>query len=323
DFSGNLYVYLGDGSGSVAGQNPNPITSGAGSMNQFTVGFVNADAYADVVMPSATTDTIKVLYGSGGGSFAVSSFAIDLYASPRSVAIADLNNDGYSDIATANYGTLSNGTTLSVLNGNGTGFTLGAPISMIPGDNGMYSITASDFNLDGYTGLAVTRWGLSSGTTLTTLANTATVITQTSHTVGMSPTHVQQGDLNADGFTDLVTCSAAASNVSVLLGDGTGAFSAPSSYNLTSGGQAKWSAIGDIDNDGFVDIVVAESITNTVAILKGNGAGGFYPALSYPVIGATNPSSLALVDMNADGKLDVVVANFNSSNISVLLNTGP
>jgi len=209
------------------------------------------------------------------------------------------------------------------LNGNGTGFTLATPITLIAGDNGMYSIAASDFNMDGYTGLAVTRWGLLAGTTLTTLTNTATVMTQASHTVGMSPAHVQHGDLNADGFTDLVTCSAAASSVSVLLGDGAGGFSAPSSYNVTSGAQPKWSEMGDMDNDGFVDIVVAESTTNSIAILKGDGTGNFYPALSYPVTGASNPTSLALTDMNGDGKLDVVVANFNSSTVSVLLNTGP
>ncbi|MDX8388369.1 MAG: FG-GAP-like repeat-containing protein [Ghiorsea sp.] len=323
DFGGSLYVYPGNGSGSIAGLNPTPIASGASSMQQFDVGFINGDAYSDIVMPSETLDSVFVLVGNGVGGYTLTSYSVDLYASPRSAAIGDINNDSFADIVTANYGTLSNGTTMSILNGNGAGFTLAAPITLNAGDNGMYSIASSDFNQDGYAGIAVSRWGLGSGTTLTVLGNTANTISQVSYTVGQAPSHVQIGDLNADGYADLVSCSASSSAVSILFGDGVGGFSAPSSHNLTSGGQAKWSAIGDIDGDGFEDIVVAESVTQTVAILKGNGVGGFSPPLSYAVAGATNPSSIALADMNGDGKLDVVVANFNSFNVSVLLNTGP
>jgi Ca2+-binding RTX toxin-like protein len=48
----------------------------------------------------------------------------------------------------------------------------------------------------------------------------------------------------------------------------------------------------------------------------------FDPAANYPVVGSS-PQSVAVADINGDGKLDLVTANFNSNNVSVLLNTTP
>ena len=58
---------------------------------------------------------------------------------------------------------------------------------------------------------------------------------------------------------------------------------------------------------------------NSVSVLLGVGEGAFAPKADYPT--ATNPNSVALGDVNADGALDLVVANYNSSSVSVLLGT--
>ena len=82
-------------------------------------------------------------------------------------------------------------------------------------------------------------------------------------------------------------------------------------------------AVGDLNGDGKLDLVVANSDSNTVSVLLGNGDGTFQTHVEYSVgKGATAPSSVALGDFNGDGKLDLVVANASSNNVSVLLGNG-
>src|SRR5439155_8134884 len=79
-------------------------------------------------------------------------------------------------------------------------------------------------------------------------------------------------------------------------------------------------AAGDFNNDGKVDLVVANFFIDRVSILLGNGAGGFANPVSFAT--GSNPASVAVGDFNGDGKLDVATANFNGFSVSVLLGNG-
>ena len=79
-------------------------------------------------------------------------------------------------------------------------------------------------------------------------------------------------------------------------------------------------ASGDVNNDGRLDLISANSAGNTLTVLTNNGLGGFAPA-SAPAVGA-GPRSVVAVDVNADGRLDLVSANFDASTVSVLTNNG-
>src|SRR5439155_22602638 len=65
--------------------------------------------------------------------------------------------------------------------------------------------------------------------------------------------------------------------------------------------------LGDLNGDGKSDLVVANSLSDTVAVRLGDGAGAFLPAVNYAV--GTGPSSVGAGDFNGDGKADLVVAN--------------
>jgi hypothetical protein len=57
-----------------------------------------------------------------------------------------------------------------------------------------------------------------------------------------------------------------------------------------------------------------------VSIVLGNGNGTFQPSVNYAV--ETNPDSIAVGDFNGDGKPDLAVGNYTSTNVSVLMNNG-
>jgi hypothetical protein len=76
-------------------------------------------------------------------------------------------------------------------------------------------------------------------------------------------------------------------------------------------------AMGDFN--GFQDLVVCSSTTDTVSVLLGNGKGTFQAAQTYTVGGA--PQAVAVGDLNGDGKPDIVTANSNGT-VTVLLGNG-
>jgi len=74
---------------------------------------------------------------------------------------------------------------------------------------------------------------------------------------------------------------------------------------------------GDFNDDGWLDLAVANGSSNNVSILKGNGNGTFQAAVNYAVGGS--PQSVTTGDFNDNLRLDLAVANGSSNNVSILL----
>src|SRR5207249_2462038 len=91
------------------------------------------------------------------------------------------------------------------------------------------------------------------------------------------------GDFNGDGKQDLAVGNQTSNNVSILLGDGAGSFSAATNFSTGAGTQPASVAVGDFNGDGKQDLAVANFFPNTVSILLGNGAGSFSAATSFGV----------------------------------------
>jgi ankyrin repeat protein len=136
---------------------------------------------------------------------------------------------------------------------------------------------------------------------------------------------VAGGDLNGDGIQDLAVTSYRTDSVSILLGDGKGGFRVMQS-SFPVGARPGAVALGDFDGDGHLDIVTANydpertSATGTVSLLYGNGDGTFLPAVTLSV--GDRPFSLAVADLDGDGKPDIAVCNERSRDVSVLWNRG-
>jgi FG-GAP-like repeat/FG-GAP repeat len=135
------------------------------------------------------------------------------------------------------------------------------------------------------------------------------------YSVGNTPTAIATADLNGDGYPDLIVTNGGDGTVTVLLGNGHGAFTAKST---TATGSLPLSvATGDFNGDGHMDVAVVNSGSATLSILLGKGDGTF-SSVSTIVAGAV-PQFVAVGDMNGDKKADLIVADGAGDNVAILL----
>jgi hypothetical protein len=148
------------------------------------------------------------------------------------------------------------------------------------------------------------------------------------------------GDFNRDGHPDVVVVNSfqswgsSAGMLGILLGNGDGTFQSPVTYS--SGGYIGAAvAIADLRGDGKLDVVVTNRCQSNcsegsgpggVSVLLGNGDGTFQPAVSYSS-GGYNAGSLAIADLNKDGKPDLIISqcfddNCTNPEVSILLGNG-
>jgi len=139
---------------------------------------------------------------------------------------------------------------------------------------------------------------------------------------GQNTEFVAVGDFNKDGRQDLVVANSYffASDVSLLLGDGSGGFGAAKHFPV--GREPVFVVAGDFNDDQNLDFATANSYFDrtpqgTVSVRLGDGKGDFGPVINFPT-GAI-PSSLATGDFNNDGRLDLAVGNEGSA----IINEGP
>jgi hypothetical protein len=77
--------------------------------------------------------------------------------------------------------------------------------------------------------------------------------------------------------------------------------------------------VNDLNNDGWLDIIVTNYGTDNVGILFGQGNGNFSTIITYPTGVGSAPYSLAIADFNNDNQSDIVVTNSEINNVAILL----
>jgi VCBS repeat-containing protein len=266
------------------------------------VGDLNGDGAIDAVVSGSASGggTNKVLLNNGSGSFTVSTFGASINAN-SDVALGDLDGDGDLDAFVVN-GFSNGGPSVWLNNGSGT-FTASGALSLSG-----YAVALGDFNRDGKLDAYVgddyipqrILYGNGDGTFQAPLL------------LGPSQTRdVALGDVNGDGWLDLVTGTAA--GVTIRLNNGSGGMSAPLTYAINGvnlGGGAVSSvtvngvSLGDIDGDGDLDIVAAVSNGATAGgytrvLINDNAADTF--TLTAPQLGPQFGGAVAI------GNLDNVV----------------
>jgi hypothetical protein len=300
-----------------------------------TLGDVNGDGRADIVVASYGSNTVSVLLNTTTPGAATPSFApqqtFAVGNTPRSVILKDVNGDNKPDILVAN----SSDNTVSVLlnesvAGLGTALSFARQQTFSTG-RGPYAVAMADLNGDGIPDLITADLGGDVSVLLGTFAPpTVTPIfaTQTTFAVQLDPYSVAVGDLNGDGKPDLVVANRNSNTVSVLLNTTAPGATIPTFAPQTTfaiGSLAHIVVLGDLNGDGKLDIVTANANSGSVSVLLNMTAPGaatpsFLPQQTF----ATNsgPLGLTLADVNGDGKLDLITCDSDFvATVSVLLNT--
>jgi uncharacterized repeat protein (TIGR01451 family) len=138
-------------------------------------------------------------------------------------------------------------------------------------------------------------------------------------TAGVAPWKVAIADFNHDGKPDIayLLSGSGVPSVSILLGQGNGVFVGPITTTLSTAAAAKILTVGDLNNDGFPDVITYDFDNNTIYILIGNGDGTFQTPRT---IHNSSAEGFAIGDFNGDGKADFAATVFSGSVVIYLGN---
>ena len=328
NFSQNtVAILLGTGNGSFAAPLLIPV---ALNPTGIAVTDMNRDGKADVVVTNSGTDQVSVVLGKGDGTFQ-SPVTFTLLSGPENnngyrpsyVAVDDFNGDGNPDVVVSN----RIASTATILLGDGKG-NLGKPTNLLVGATPLAVVTG-DYNHDGHRDFITSN---NAPGTVSLYFGKGNGTFQVEPSIA-APTRADQivvGDFNEDGVPDFVTANAGLSSsngnsVSVVLGKKGGKFGTETT--IMTGPVPESVAIGDLNHDGHLDLVVAnEGVAPlfqnaSLSVMLGNGNGTFQAPKNIKVVDifARSPSFVTLGDFNGDGNLDAVVCANNDQGGALLM----
>lgn len=289
-----------------------PLAAVPGNINAADL---NADGRPDVVAPEFGTDFLAVRINNGAGGFGpLRRYVVGL--KPSFVARGDFDDDGRVDIAVSNAITAD----VSVLLGNGDGtlkparnYPISGPSAGLLGlSTGSFSLEAIDVDRDGVEDI-VTSNSVSNDVSVLkgrgdgTFASARTYPLAGTSSIAGIPFSLSLADFDADGNPDLV--AGGALSVAIMRNHGSGRFSATSSNPV--GIVNSCTKVGDVDEDGILDIVATTWGASNAQVLLGNGDTTFRSGQNLPSGGLVG-ECFSLADVNADGHLDLAIANTTS-----------
>jgi hypothetical protein len=323
-YSSEVHLILGQPGAGLATASSTPVR---GPVRSLAVADLDGDGRPDLVVArgpescltiglpvDCPKQAIVILLNRGGRFEITNELALD--NDPAAVAVADLNRDGLTDVVAVD--PVSN--RVLVFLGTGSG-NFRPPLSFSVGRSPR-AVAVADFDGDGKLDLAVANQE-SDDISILLGQGDGTFISAPAVPGGGGPVDVLAADFDRDGRMDLAIASAGSRSVTLVPGIGDGRFGSAETLPLS------WTpgalAVGDFDGDGYLELAVTNvSTSNSIFQDRASYVTVFdlhsaavRAARSLPV--GLNPVALAAVDLNSDGQTDLVTANADSDDISVLL----
>lgn len=310
-------VLLGDGRGGFSPAAGSPIKVAA---HLIAAGDVNNDGNTDLALTHHDSFGVVVLLGAGDGRFAVAPGSPFIAhggakAHNHGLTLIDVSSDGNLDITTSN----NEDNSVSVLLGDGKGGFAPAAGSPYAVGRAPYPHYVGDVNRDGRPDIVTPNVGSSNVTVLLGDGKGGfTPAPKSPYAVASRPYYVAVGDVNGDALPDLITTHDDISLMTTLLGDGRGGF-APAPHSPFDLGHQPYKLVAaDLNRDARTDLVVTTEGSDSLSVLLSDEREGYVHAAGSPYAVGSNPR-VATGDVNGDGKLDIITADSEVAEITVLL----
>jgi|GEM_PF-1196942 len=288
----------------------------------FTSADIDGDQMIDLVV-TRTDNKITILRNKGNFQFDPFTFSVN--TDPQSVAVADMDDDGRTDVVIAN-GSDNSVTLLRNSSAAGSIAFRASDRFALPVAGGERSVALADMNGDKKADIIVCNTASNGVSSVSVLLNIGeegiawfdAATSRTDITAGNWARGLRVADINNDGWNDIVVANGGTADISIFRNKGLGNISAANfeRKNIPAGSEPRSMALGDLDGDGYPDIAVANYTGKTVTVLRNKGNGSLqessFDKSTYNNAG-TDPLGILADDLNADSQSDLVVGNFNSA----------
>ena len=307
----DVAVLLGSGTNGSFGAT-NRFSTGSEAWS-IAAGDLDGNGTVDLVVAGDYDYNLRILAGRGNGLFNLTN-RLTLAAGIRFVTLGDFNGDQKPDLLALSY----DGQAVVLTNEGANRFTVSARLTLAPQ---LHSAVTGDFNRDGRTDFVCTDGKLSA---MVVRGNgDGTFGSPLLYWAGPGAGRIAAADVNGDGNLDLITANDDSTAPGILIGSGNGSFR--SLRNFPAAPHPTAAVLLDLNRDGLPDVASLgwdgnRSRAATLAIDLGTGDGRLSRSVAYSL--PPGSTALAAADLNRDGRMDLVVGNSLTNQISRWLGSG-
>jgi hypothetical protein len=305
-----------------------------GSQENTAAGDLDGDGRLDLVVPNSESLTISIYRNTGtagviDGNSLQSSAELETAGTPMAVAIGDVDGDGKLDIVVANReGTISVFRNISAIGNLGVSSFAPRVDFAVPSED-LRGLAVGDVDGDGKLDVAL----CSGEGFILVLRNTGTLGSVNYAGAVSFPGEAGElvslvlGDIDCDGKLDLLVANNATADIFLLRNisvAGSASFESPVIFAV--GTNPYGVGLADLDGDGRPELLAINSGSGTLSVFRNSSSPGSlvranFPQRSFNFMAAPGAMTIAVGDVNGDGKPDVAFANGGVGAASVLLNT--